>query len=634
MQVKWCYLILLFLFVSGRIWGKGGLGHGADQMGAGGFSGPIHQSKTFINNAVDGVAGTVKGTFNELGEYGIHTQEATLAGLLQKEGIEVPKTRHFNVAKGASHRISTHELFFEGFSRRYLEAAKVANPNVSEEVLRKKIDNAFKTMKETLVTQYKDFYKVHSELAEKLAHQDLLIHFWGDYTTSNIVGLPDVEVLKKEFLKTVDGLWTPRQIKEFDAVVSNLMKSKASMNTIAEKVIDLTIQNGGTVNKVIMNVNGGKAVFKDLSQSKLQGIVRNVRWRLEAEMRQKALAYLDVNTLTPEDLYALDAIGPNPKAGKVNGKLFFSLLDENGLLEKYVNEGLNSSDLDKIAKSMADKKCTPSQIKYVVTHPDVKDGCSGINAIKRKAPTLKNTKKLNEYAKMLTEHHIDKARVIKEVKVTRTTVRQGVFQRIRSKSGEIVEVLTVPIEGAARQVGKGLVAGVNAGVLTLVFAQGTTYAMYQAGAMSDDDFLAETEKNCGAALVAGTSTFVLVTLGVNPTGWVILGVGFTADVVYGLLYDQVRWVNSFSFEHDWIFGELPTEIQRRKKMFEPPENAKSCFDFPDRVSVLNWMEHSEISKRTTPLDFTQSPEIKQRSSFLDFRSNKEIKKRKTFLPAL
>ena len=234
----------------------------------------------------------------------------------------------------------------------------------------------------------------------------------------------------------------------------------------------------------------------------------------------------------------------------------------------------------------------------------------------------------------LTTQRINKAQAIAESKVAKETVRPGVLQRLKSNSGEVVEVLTVSIEGASRQVGRGLSAGASAGVLTLVFSQGTTYAMYQAGAISDDDFIAETEKNCGAALVAGTSTFVLVTLGVNPTGWVILGVGFTADVVYGLLYDQVRWVNSFSLERDWIFGELPTEIQRRKKMFEPPENAKSRFDFPDRVSVLNWMEHPEISKRTTPLNFMNSPEIKQRSSFLDFRSNKEIKKRKTFLPAL
>ena len=234
----------------------------------------------------------------------------------------------------------------------------------------------------------------------------------------------------------------------------------------------------------------------------------------------------------------------------------------------------------------------------------------------------------------LTTQRINKAQAIAESKVAKETVRPGVLQRMKSKSGEVVEVLTVSIEGASRQVGRGLSAGASAGVLTLVFSQGTTYAMYQAGAISDDDFIAETEKNCGAALVAGTSTFVLVTLGVNPTGWVILGVGFTADVVYGLLYDQVRWVNSFSFEHDWIFGELPTEIQRRKKMFEPPENAKSWFDIPESETVLNWMEHSEISKRTTPLNFMNSPEIKQRSSFLDFRSNKEIKKRKTFLPAL
>lgn len=381
-------------------WGKGGGGHGSDQMGASDFQGKIHQVKNNVNVALDTPPGSVRGTLNEVGKYGKSAQEASLAGLLQKEGINVPKTCHFNVARGSSHRISTHESFFEGFSRRYLEAAKVANPNISEEVLRKKIDNAFKTMKQNLVTQYENFYKVPPALAEKLAHQDVLIHFWGDYTTSNTIGLPEVESLKKEFLKTVEGLWTPKQIKEFDTVVSKLINSNVSMNVLAERALELTIQNGGTVNKVIMNANGGKA-FKNLSQHKLQGIIRSVRWRLEAEMRQKALKFLDINKLTPQELYALDAIGPNPKAGKAGGKLFFSTLDENGLLEKYFKDGLGKEDLEKIAKSMEAKGCKKSQIDYFVNHPDVKDGCSGREAIKRKAPTLKKTKKLNEYAKKL-----------------------------------------------------------------------------------------------------------------------------------------------------------------------------------------------------------------------------------------
>ena len=395
------YLIILFFsLMPWYTWGKGGGGHGSDQMGASDFQGKIHQVKNNVNVALDTPPGSVRGTLNEVGKYGKSAQEASLAGLLQKEGINVPKTCHFNVARGSSHRISTHESFFEGFSRRYLEAAKVANPNISEEVLRKKIDNAFKTMKQNLVTQYENFYKVPPALAEKLAHQDVLIHFWGDYTTSNTIGLPEVESLKKEFLKTVEGLWTPKQIKEFDTVVSKLINSNVSMNVLAERALELTIQNGGTVNKVIMNANGGK-VFKNLSQNKLQGVIRSVRWRLEAEMRQKALAFLDINGLTPQDLYALDAIGPNPKAGKANGKLFFSLLDENGLLEKYVKEGLDKGDLDILDKSMAHKGCSPAQRNYVINHPDVKDGCSGREAIKRKAPTLKKAKKLNEYAKKL-----------------------------------------------------------------------------------------------------------------------------------------------------------------------------------------------------------------------------------------
>lgn len=463
--------VLLFLAL-GDAWGKGGGAHGQDQMRAGGFSGPLHQVKGFANDALDTRPGDIKGTLSKVG-YGKSAQEASLAGLLKKEGIVVPKTHHFNVAKGSSHRISTHESFFEGFSKRYLEAAKVANPNIPEDVLRKKIDNAFKTMKETLVMQYKDYYKVHSELAEKLAHQDILIHFWGDYTTSNTIGLPDIEALKKEFLKTVDGLWTSKQIKEFDNVVSNLVGARASMNVIAEKALSLTIQNGETVNKAIMNANGGKNVFKNLSQNKLQGMIRNVRWRLEAEVRQKALKFLDINKLTPQELYALDAIGPNPKAGKAGGKLFFSTLDENGLLEKYFKDGLGKEDLEKIAKSMDAKGCKKSQIDYFVNHPDVKGGCSGQDAIKRKAPTLKKAKKLDAYAKKL----------IKLKSFTNVIVRGGKVLPSISFVSEGIDIDTATWSKRGKRIFKVGNLRIAKGGRNIVFIEGKT--------------LAEAKKNAG-----------------------------------------------------------------------------------------------------------------------------------------
>lgn len=208
-------------------------------------------------------------------------------------------------------------------------------------------------------------------------------------------------------------------------------------------------------------------------------------------------------------------------------------------------------------------------------------------------------------------------------KESSVVIRPGVLQTMRSSTGKVVEVLTVPVQ----QVGKGLAAGGGVGILTFVFSQGATYAMYQSGALSDDAFIAETEKNCGSALVAGTTTFVLVALGANPAGWVVIGVGVTADVIYGLAFDEIQWVQSFSWDHDWIFGEVPTEIQRRKKFLEG--QGPAIFTLPDRTVFLDVLSNSELEQRTSPLDWSRNAEIQKRVSPLDWSASEEIRSRKT-----
>lgn len=202
-------------------------------------------------------------------------------------------------------------------------------------------------------------------------------------------------------------------------------------------------------------------------------------------------------------------------------------------------------------------------------------------------------------------------------------IRPGILQTMRSSTGKVVEVLTVPVQ----QVGKGLAVGGGVGVLTVVFAQGATYAMYQSGVLSDDAFITETEKNCGSALVAGTTTFVLVALGANPAGWVVIGVGVTADVIYGLAFDEVQWVQGFSWEYDWIFGEVPTGIQRRKKFFEG--QGPAIFTFPKRAAFLDVLSNPELGQRTSPLDWSSNAEIQRRVSPWDCSSSEEIQKRET-----
>lgn len=224
-----------------------------------------------------------------------------------------------------------------------------------------------------------------------------------------------------------------------------------------------------------------------------------------------------------------------------------------------------------------------------------------------------------------TTRRLNRARQAAVVQATKKgsslIIRPGVMQTMRSATGEIVEVLTVPIQ----QAGKGLAVGSSAGILTFVFSQGTTYAMYQKGVISEDEFIAETEKNCGAALTTGATTFVLVALGANPAGWVVLGVGATVDAIYGLTFDEVQWVQSFDWEKDWIFGEVPTEIQRRTKLFEGTHDG--LFSFPKRTTLLNAVEDPEIRSRTTILNWENDPEIRIRTTILNWENDPEIRER-------
>lgn len=210
-------------------------------------------------------------------------------------------------------------------------------------------------------------------------------------------------------------------------------------------------------------------------------------------------------------------------------------------------------------------------------------------------------------------------------KGTQVVTQVAVAQTLRSASGEVVQVLTVPV----KQVTKGVLSGVSGGVLTLVFSQGVTYAMYQSGSLTDEEFVTETEKNCGSALVAGTTTFVLVSLGFGPAGWVAVGVGITTDLLYGMAFDHMQWVNSFSWEEDWVFGEVPTEIQRRRTFFEGSN--KAFFTFPDRATFLDALSNPEIARRTSPVEYSHNPKIKNRVSPLDYSASEEIGNRTPIL---
>lgn len=255
----------------------------------------------------------------------------------------------------------------------------------------------------------------------------------------------------------------------------------------------------------------------------------------------------------------------------------------------------------------------------------------------RKEKLLANPKKASEWGMQKKNYCWVSSRrdneVMRLVQQGDVEIQPGTLQRMVSPKGEVVEVLTVPItkrlaDGAIA----GLKRGVSTGVLTFVFTQGTTQVMYQAGAITDDEFITETEKNCGASLVAGVAAgateFVLVALGCHPSGWIILGVGITVDAIYGLAFDELQWVQSFSWENDWVFGYVPTEIQRRRTLFQPPEKAASFFVFPTRATIFDIDNNPHLRNRVTVLDYGASQEIQRRNTFFE---NDEVEERKTLL---
>lgn len=138
---------------------------------------------------------------------------------------------------------------------------------------------------------------------------------------------------------------------------------------------------------------------------------------------------------------------------------------------------------------------------------------------------------------------------------------KGVLQEHRVK-GKIVHTLSVPISPALK-------AGLTVGVLTLVISEGQTIYQFSCGNITEEEFLKESAKNCADSIVLGSTTYVLVALGMNPTGWAVIGAGITASLVYEISFDYV--CDKFAtpvLSLDDIVGRLPVDIQRRKTYFD------------------------------------------------------------------
>lgn len=147
-------------------------------------------------------------------------------------------------------------------------------------------------------------------------------------------------------------------------------------------------------------------------------------------------------------------------------------------------------------------------------------------------------------------------------KVTSTT---GILQTIKLKDGRTVKVLHVPAENVA----KGIKAGVAAGIMTFIISEGITGYCYFAGEISKDKFVLESAKNCAAALLTGSATFVAVALGATPGGPVVLAIGIGVYMLCDIAFTRIERAIEYSHFHiEDMLGQFPIEFQRRRSTLE------------------------------------------------------------------
>ena len=193
---------------------------------------------------------------------------------------------------------------------------------------------------------------------------------------------------------------------------------------------------------------------------------------------------------------------------------------------------------------------------------------------------------------------------LKAVKgVTSTRQVFGTLQEVTMRNGEKRLVLSIPVENYA----KGIKAGVCEGVMTFVISEGITAYQFFNGDISEEDFYWETSKNCASSLLSGGLTFVAVTLGATPGGWVVLGIGVGSYMVCDITFEGLRrWINGPGFELEDILGELPMDIQRRatamdytgfETLFEYQGRGNSPLEYEGRDFLF------DPPKRESPLDY-------------------------------
>ena len=163
--------------------------------------------------------------------------------------------------------------------------------------------------------------------------------------------------------------------------------------------------------------------------------------------------------------------------------------------------------------------------------------------------------------------------------------RRGILQE-HHINGKTVRALSVPVSP--------LEAGTSAGVITLIFTEGVTVYKYTRGSISEDEFIKESAKNCGGAILVGTTTYVLVALGATPTGWVVIGIGIAAELIYDVAFEHIykEFARPTITMQD-LLGRLPTDLQRRTSVFDERGFDGFMEYHKEKISTLEFTNHAE-----------------------------------------
>lgn len=141
----------------------------------------------------------------------------------------------------------------------------------------------------------------------------------------------------------------------------------------------------------------------------------------------------------------------------------------------------------------------------------------------------------------------------------------GIIQNISLKDGRSVKVLHVPVKNVVN----GINAGISAGVMTFILSEAATGYCYFKGDINTDKFVLESAKNCSAAILTGTATFVAVTLGATPGGPVVLAIGVGTYMLCDIAFSRLERAIDYGYFHvEDMLGEFPVEFQRRRSALE------------------------------------------------------------------